>query len=458
MLRGRLWTYLVGVVMLSAGLLAAGWWWWWSSPEPIVVGILHSQTGPMAISERAVIDSVVLALEGVNEGGGLLGRPVRWVVADGASTDETFASEAERLITEERAEVIFGCWTSSSRKAVKPVVERLDHLLVYPVQYEGCEASPNIVYMGAAPNQQIIPAVSWSVATLGRRLYLVGSDYIFPRMANEIIRQQAGAIGGEVVGEAYLMLGDNDVRGVVDEIESARPDVILNTINGDTNLAFFSALSRRRDGGQAIPVVSFSIGENELQGMTERQMMVGNYAAWSYFQTLPGGENKAFVKAFRKRYGEGRTVSDPMEAAYTGVLLWAQAVVEAGTVQTAEVRAALVRQNLNAPEGFVALDASTQHAWKASRIGRIRADGLFDVVWNSGTPIRPAPFPIWQTRAYWEGGVEGFYREWGGRWSNPGRVGSEGAAFVAPARPGVDWRVSSSVFAGEGSPVVEPAP
>lgn len=413
---------ILGVVGLAfiAGLGGfLGWRWWWQR-EPILVGVLHSQTGPMAVSELAVIDAVELAIEQINARGGLLGRPVKAVVADGASSDLTFAKEAERLVSREGVEVIFGCWTSSSRKAVKPVMERLGHLLVYPVQYEGCETSPNIVYMGAAPNQQIIPAVSWSLGKLGPRVFLVGSDYIFPRMANQIIREQVDALGGQVVGEEYLMLGSNEVGPVVEKIRRSQADVVLNTINGDTNLRFFQALSRTREGGRVVPVVSFSIGENELQALSDRQIMVGHYAAWSYFQTLPGRENEAFVKAFRDRFGAKRTISDPMEAAYTGVLLWSQAVAEAGTVETAEVRQSMVRQNMSAPEGFLAIDSETQHAWKAARIGRIREDGLFDIVWNSGTPIRPAPFPIWQPRRYWEGLVQRFYESWGGQWSNPG--------------------------------------
>ncbi|MGE3821940.1 MAG: urea ABC transporter substrate-binding protein [Isosphaeraceae bacterium] len=391
--------------------------------KPIVVGILHSQSGTMAVSERAVIDATVLALEEVNAEGGVLGRPLRWVIADGASSERIFAQEAERLIRREKARVLFGCWTSASRKAVKEVVEREDHLLFYPVQYEGCEASRNVVYLGAAPNQQIIPAVSWALTTLGKRVFLVGSDYIFPRTANTIIRQQVEAVGGTVVGERYLALGETAVDSVVSAIHEARPDVVLNTVNGDTNVLLFESLARSTARHGKIPIISFSIGENELKGLADRSPFVGHYAAWNYFESLDRPRNREFLAAFRGKYGADRAISDPMEAAYCGVKLWAQAVRDASSDVLSEIRPTLFRQSLDAPEGDLALDPLTQHAWKVARIGRIRADGQFDVVWSSDRPVRPAPFPVWRTRSWWEGLVEGFHREWGGRWSNPGEPG-----------------------------------
>lgn len=254
--------------------------------RPVVVGILHSRTGPMAASERGVIDATILALEELNERGGVLGRPLRWVVADGASDELVFAREATRLIEEEEVSVIFGCWTSASRKAVRPVVEQLNHLLLYPVQYEGCEESPNIVYLGAAPNQQIIPAVSWSLEHLGTSCYLVGSDYIFPRVANAMIRDQLEALGGRVAGEAYVPLTATALDGLVARIVETEPEVIFNSINGAANLDFFDALAEATKGRQPIPVISFSIAEVELQGMEDLKSMVGNYASWNYFQSI----------------------------------------------------------------------------------------------------------------------------------------------------------------------------
>jgi len=234
------------VLPLLAGLAGAGWLLLdrlLVDRRPIVVGILHSETGPMAISERAMIDAEVLALEEINRAGGLLGRPVRWVIADGGSDWPTFAREAERLITQEQAVVIIGCWTSACRKGVLPVVEAADHLLVYPMAYEGLEQSPNIVYTGAAPNQQIIPAVQWCHDTLqARRFFLVGSDYVWPRCVNAIVKDQLVGLGAELVGEAYLPFGSTDVAGLAAEIAAAKPDVILSSVVGDSAIPFARAV------------------------------------------------------------------------------------------------------------------------------------------------------------------------------------------------------------------------
>ena len=226
------------------------------------MGVLHSLSGTMAISEKSVVDATLLAIGEINEQGGLLGRKIEPVVADGKSDWPTFASEAERLIAQEEVSTVFGCWTSASRKTVKPVFEKHDHLLFYPVQYEGLEACPNIVYTGAAPNQQIIPAVRWCFEHLGRKFFLVGSDYVFPRTANEIIRDQLRSLHGEIVGEQYILLGSEDVQDAVQSIVAAKPDVILNTINGDTNVAFFRELRAAGITPEKIPTMSFSIADD----------------------------------------------------------------------------------------------------------------------------------------------------------------------------------------------------
>jgi urea transport system substrate-binding protein len=419
-----------------------------SRAEPIVVGILHSQTGPMAASEIAVIEATVLALDELNRAGGVLGRPVRWVIADGASDEATFAREAERLIVGEQVRVVFGCWTSASRKAVREVVERHSHLLFYPVQYEGCEASPNIVYLGASPNQQIIPAVAWGLETRGRRVALIGSDYVFPRVANAIIRDQLRALRGELVAEVYVPLGASagQVNDAVDVIRRARPDLVLNTINGAANTAFFQGISRLAPGSGWRPaVISFSLAEPEIQALDEAVRPVGQFAAWNYFQSVSRTENRAFVDAFRARYGAERVVSDPMEAAHCGVQLWARAVAEAGTDQVGPVRLVLRQQSMNAPEGIVSIDPENQHAWKTVRIGRVEPDGQFAVVWDSGGPVPPIPFPITRARSEWEALLSDFYRGWGGRWTNPsGRV-----EVVVPAGAVAPGELPTEAFAPE---------
>ena len=417
--RAALWIALLALALLGGGyatdraLRAPG--------PPIKVGILHSLSGTMAVSEKAVVDATLLAIEEINARGGLLKRRLLVpVVADGASDGPTFAREARRLIEQEKVQVVFGCWTSASRKTVRPVFEATDHLLFYPVQYEGLETSPNIFYTGAAPNQQIIPAVKWAFDTLGKRVFLVGSDYVFPRTANAIIRDQVQALRGEVVGEEYLPLGGTDAKAIVQSIADARPDVILNTINGDSNLAFFAALRAAGITSARIPTISFSISENELLAM-DRPALAGDYAAWNYFQSLPAGENQRFLRRFRARFGADRVVSDPMEAAYFGVQLWAQAVQEAGDPAPRATRVALRDQSLHAPEGAVITDPDTQHTWRSVRIGRIRADGQFDIVWDSGKPVRPVPYPIYRSPEEWNEFLAALQRGWGGSWAAPGK-------------------------------------
>jgi len=430
MRRRRRWLLLAA----TAALLAAGWFLadrLLIDRRPIVVGILHSQTGPIAVSERSMIDAEVLALEEINRAGGLLGRPVRWVIADGASDPTTFARQAEWLIRDQQVSVIFGCWTSASRKSVLPAVEVANHLLVYPMAYEGLEQSPNVIYVGASPNQQIIPAVQWCRDALGARtFFLVGSDYLWPHCVNAIAKDQLKGFGDTVVGEAYIAYGSTAVEETVRQIVAAEPDVILNTVIGDSGVAFAKALRAAGVRPEKTAVVTFAIAENELQAMAATDM-VGDYAAWNYFQSLDRPENQAFVRSFKARYGADRTTSDVIAAAYNGVMLWAQAVREADTVDVRQVRTAMRHQSLNAPEGIIAVDPETQHTWRPVYIGRIRTDGQFDVVWSSRTAVRPVPFPISRSRSEWERLVADLHQAWGGRWVNPSTTPAR-----VPAVPG----------------------
>ncbi|MCE9630605.1 MAG: urea ABC transporter substrate-binding protein [Planctomycetia bacterium] len=417
---GRIASWLLLTILAAA---AVGGWLaldrWLLVRRPIVVGILHSQTGPMAVSERSMIDAEVLALEEINRQGGLLGRPVRWVIADGASDGPTFARQAESLIREHGVGVIFGCWTSDCRKSVLPVVEAHDHLLVYPMAYEGLELSPNIIYTGAAPNQQITPAVQWCHDTLqARRFFLVGSDYIWPHCVNAIAADQITGLGATLVGEAYLPFGSTDADEIAAKISAAKPDVILSTVVGDSALPFARAVRAAGMLPETTPIVTFAVAENELRAPAAADM-TGNYAAWNYFQSIERPENLTFVRAFKARYGSDRTTSDVMVAAYDSVRLWAQAVREAESADVRPVRNSLRHQSMNAPEGIIAIDPETQHTWRPVFIGRIRDDGQFDVVWTSRTAVRPVPFPISRSRSEWEAFVADLQRAWGGQWANP---------------------------------------
>ena len=385
----------------------------------IRVGLLHSLTGPMATSERAVVDATQLAIDEINERGGVLGRRVEAVVADGASDQQTFAREAERLITEEDVVTVFGCWTSACRRTVRPVFETHDHLLFYPLQYEGLEQSPNIVYLGAASNQQIFPALKWTLRNRRRRIFLVGSDYVFPRTANEILKEQAARWRGEIVGEEYLLLGGVDVDRVVDAIVEAEPDIILNTINGrETNRAFFRALRAAGITSDGTPTVSFSLSEIELS--PDAHDMEGDYVAWNYFQSIDSQTNERFVERFQETYGEERAIGDPMEAAYVGVHLWAIGVEAARSTVPADIRTHVVDKSFSGPGGMAYVDAATQHTWKTVRIGQIRTDGQIDVIWTSGIPVLPQPYPPFRAVAAWDEFLKQLFDGWGGQWENRG--------------------------------------
>jgi len=397
----------------SDALMAASW----PDDSVIRVGVLHSQTGTMAASEKPVMNATLLAIEQINAAGGLLGKKLKPVMADGQSDEKIFATEAERLITQEHVDVLFGCWTSASRKAVKSVVEKHDHLLFYPVQYEGLEQSDHIIYTGAAPNQQIIPAVSWAVQKFGKRVYLVGSDYIFPRVANWEIRQQLPLIGATLVGEQYIPLGSNRVKTMVADIRAKHPDVILNSINGDSNRAFFHALTQAGIHAADIPVLSFSLAEPGIQQIPVDEI-AGHFAAWSYFQSLPTARNKAFVQAVHQRFGT-QVVSDPMEAAWIAVQMWGAAVRGAHTTDPRVIRHAVMHQSMQAPEGVVSVDDSTHHLWKMSRIGQINRQHQFDIVWSSDHALKPYPFPLFIERADASAFLQHLYQGWGGRWSAP---------------------------------------
>lgn len=416
--------YFAGAFLLTvAGWLAAiaviqAWDDRASGRGVIKVGILHSRTGTMAVSERTVIDATLYAIDEVNKAGGVLGRQIKPIVVDGKSDWAVFATQAEKLITVDKVSAVFGCWTSACRKTIKPIFEKHDSVLFYPVQYEGLETSPNIVYTGAAPNQQIIPAIKWSMDNLGRRFFLVGSDYVFPRTANKIIQAQVTALKGEVAGEAYAPLGSQDFAGIVEAIKQARPDVIFNTINGDSNLGFHRALRAAGITPDIIPVMSFSVAEAEVKAIGPA-VMAGDYAARNYFQTVDTPENHAFVAGFKARYGKDYVTTAPMEAAYFGVKLWARAVSEAGSADFRDFRATIKGQSMASPGGTVTIDPATQHAWKTVRIGRIRADGDFEILWDSQRPVRPVPYPSFLARSQWTDFLDELYRGWGNNWAAP---------------------------------------
>ena len=371
------------------------------TPPPLRIGAVHALSGVMAGSERGLVDALHMAVDEINGTGGLLGRKVELVIADSASDWSQAAAGAEHLITAEGVEALFGCWTSSCRKALLPVVERHHHVLFYPLQYEGLENSSHIVYMGAAPNQQIIPGARWAFERFGPRIYLLGSDYVFPRTANQLVRDLLDAAGGTVAGERYLPLQASaaDVDAAVAEIRRLSPDVVLNTINGEANVHLFAALARH--GALDVPVLSFSLGEPELLQLRELPYHPRHHAVWNYFQSVPGRANATFVESFRARYGAERVVSDPMRSSYDAVRLWAAAVRAQGGAEPRRVLSAIGRVSVDGADGVVILDAATRHLWRRVYVGHARRDGQFDIEELSATPVRPAPFPPYRSREEW---------------------------------------------------------
>ena len=361
-----------------------------SGDDTVYVGVLHSLTGTMSISEVSVRDATLLAIEEINQAGGLLGKQLRPVVEDGASDWPTFAEKTKKLLQKDKVAVIFGGWTSASRKAVLPVVEQNNGLFFYPVQYEGLESSPNIFYTGATTNQQIVPAVTWLLENKGKKFFLLGSDYVFPRTANKIIKEQLKAEGGTLVAEEYTPLGHTDYNAII-KIKKEKPDVVFNTLNGDSNVAFFKQLKDAGITANDLTTLSVSIAEEEIRGIGA-SVLEGHYAAWNYFQTTDTPENKKFVEAYKAKYGSERVTSDPIEAGYFGVYLWAEAVKKAGSFEVDKVKEAAKSIEFSAPGGKVTIDGENQHVYKTVRIGEIQADGMFKEVWNSGQPVKPDPF------------------------------------------------------------------
>jgi len=365
--------------------------------EPLVragstvrVGILHSLSGTMSISEASLMDAELMAIAQINQAGGVLGKSIEPVIEDGASDPMNFALKARSLIEQDQVATIFGGWTSACRKAVLPVLEELNALLWYPVEYEGLECSPQIFYTGICPNQQVGPAVDWLVQNQGKNFYLVGSDYVFPRTANKLIKAQLKRQGGRLVGEEYLPLGTTEFGKLIESIKQARPDVVFNTLNGDSNLAFYQQYQEAGISAAEIPIMAISVAEEELRRIGGATA-AGHYASWSYFQSIDTPKNREFVESFQRCYGSDRVTSDPIEAAYTQVYLWKQAAESAGSFEVDLLRQAAYGQTFEAPGGKVSVEKNN-HLRKPCHIGKILPNGQFQIVFTSAGAIPPQPW------------------------------------------------------------------
>jgi urea transport system substrate-binding protein len=394
--------------MILAGSLLFGLLIWTravsaADTSPIKVGILHSLSGTMAISETSLKDVALMTIEEINDKGGVLGRKIEPIVVDPASNWPLFAEKARELIQKEKVAVVFGCWTSVSRKSVLPVFEELNGLLFYPVQYEGEESSYNVFYTGAAPNQQAIPAVEYLMGEQGggaKRFVLLGTDYVYPRTTNKILRYflKSKGVAEEDIMETYTPFGHSDYQTIVADIKkfaTGKRTAVISTINGDSNVPFYKELANQGLKAEDIPVVAFSVGEEELRGI-DTKPLVGHLAAWNYFMSIDTPENKAFIekwKAYVKKHnlpgGDKRVTNDPMEATYIGIKMWAQAVAQAGTTDINAVRQAIGYQKVKAPSGFeIDMDAENHHLHKPVFIGEVQENGQFQVVWKTPGPIK----------------------------------------------------------------------
>lgn len=361
-----------------------------TSGDTIKLGFINSLTGAMAISEKTVSSVLGMAADEINASGGILGKKIEPIQEDGATDWPTFAEKTEKLLTDDCVAAIFGGWTSSSRKAMKPVVEKDNGLLFYPVQYEGLESSKNIYYTGATTNQQILPAMEFLKSKGVKTLFLAGSDYVFPRTANAIIKLYAKDLGIKIVGEEYVPLDKDDWTTQVAKIVEAKPDFIFNTINGSSNVGFIKAYTDAGLTAAETPIISVSIAEEEAPNMGAS--VVGQYAAWNYFESVKSPANEKFIKDWVAYDGPSDVTSDPMEAAYDSLYLYKALVEKAGSFDVDKINAAADGVSFAAPEGTVVIDGGNHHISKPGLIGRINKDNQFDIVWSSDGPIEPDPY------------------------------------------------------------------
>jgi urea transport system substrate-binding protein len=365
-----------------------------SAADTIKVGVLHSLSGTMAISETTLKDTVLMMVEEQNKKGGLLGKQLEAVVVDPASNWPLFAEKARELLTQEKVDVIFGSWTSVSRKSVLPVIEELNGLMFYPVQYEGEESSKNIFYTGAAPNQQAIPAVDYLMDELEvKRWVLAGTDYVYPRTTNKVLVSylKSKGVDEKDIMINYTPFGHSDWQSIVSDVKKfgseGKKTAVVSTINGDANVPFYKELANQGVSSEDIPVVAFSVGEEELAGI-DTKPLVGHLAAWNYFQSVESAENTAFINKWKTFIGnDKRVTNDPMEATYIGFNMWAQAVTSAGTTDVDAVEQAMLGQTTANLTGGVAVMNNNHHLSKPVLIGEIQDDGQFEVVWSTDSVV-----------------------------------------------------------------------
>lgn len=409
--------HLPVIVASGLGVILLGLLFLTKVKQPIKIGILHSITGSLALSEKPIVDAELMAIDELNAKGGLLGRKIVPVIADGKSDELMFAQEAERLITQEKVVAIVGGWTSGSCRIMQPVIEKYNNILLYPVTHEGIQTSANILFVGATQNQQIVPCALWAYYNLGKQFFIIGSDEIFSKVASKIIQETLASVDAHVVGDEYILLGSLAVEPFIKKIVEAKPDVIINTIQGDSNVPFFEQLRAHGITPEKIPVMSIGgVTEVEFAGMRS-SAMAGDYTTASYFQSVSSEENSIFVTNYKKKYGNDRVVGEACEAGYIAVHIWAGAVKVAQVAAPEHVKKHLNNRMVNAPEGIIYTDNQLMNTWKMIYVGRLRSDGQFTIVWDSKKTVQPLVFPIFNTKQVWQTFVQDLYTKWDNRWS-----------------------------------------
>ena len=390
---------------------------------PLHVGLLHSRTGPLAISEQSLLDVEIMAIQEINDAGGVAGRRLTYSAPDCQSDPAVYAAKARQLLEQEHAAVLVGGWSSDCRKAMLPVVAERKGLLFFPGNYEGIESAPRVVYAGGAANQSVLPAVRWAIDNLkARRFFVLGLEEVWSRTSGEIAKDAIRCAGGEVAGEHFSGESAVDAEATVEEIRRAKPDVVLNFLFGPANLRLYSALRGAGLTAAKLPVIAFGFSEDESRKFEPRDVE-GHYAAWNYFQSVARPENEAFIRRFRARTSDSRVIGDAMIAAYNAIRFWAQAANE---VDSAEVEAVLVnldRQSMDAPDGIVTIDPESRAVWRPFHLGRHKADGQFQIVYSILKPIRPVTYVGTRSGDDWRAFSEGLRARWQGRWSDPGSPG-----------------------------------
>jgi len=390
-------------------------------PKTIKVGILHSITGNMASSEQPVINGILTAIEEINNNGGLLNKQIEPIIADGASNPKIFASAAQNLIEKKQVTVIFGCWASSTRKEVKPIVEKNNNLLFYGASSEGLEVSPNIIYTGLTPNQQIIPGIIWAKSNFGPNMYLIGSSYILQHATHEIIKQFAKNNDINILGETFLPRASANVEKAIQEIKNLKPNIIINTIKGSSNTHFFKKLYEATINGEPITTLSTCIGENTAYEIGPKYLSGHHFLTSSDVKSIKSDVNKRFLELIKKKYGNDNKISNETQTAYTNVYIWADAVKNTKTTtDIKKIKQYLGSNSLMSPQGPIVIDKDNFYRWQTPLILKFLSDGEALVIWQSQDPIKPEAYPHFLSKKHWDDFLLKKYNEWGHRW---GKVG-----------------------------------